>query len=207
MASLERLVPTLTSNYGPGVTIVSASGSNAWRAFDDNWNDSNGTYAWALAYSGDNTLNLKFDKPVTVFDFDVTTGYYEYTKITNIAIVVDGARYSFSTNLAWQDHLKTTKFKLPTPLRGTNVSLVFTAGDARSYIQEIKLWGAREFCLIEMDNKIFSLIDNKFTVVSETSSFDVATYKKYAFPLVLLDTTMMEKIKTMSDRFKIHSLK
>ncbi len=206
MATLESLVPKLSSGYNPDV-VVTGNGSNPWKAFDGNWNDSDNSYAWSLAYSGDNTVVLTFTKPVIVYEFHVTTGYYEYTNINKIVIDVDGVRQTFSTSLDWRDHLKTTVFKLTKPLTGTKVTLIFTATDARSHIQEIKLLGARELCLIEMDNKIFSLIDNKFTVVSETTSFDVATYRKYAFPLVALDATMLEKIKTMSDRFKIHTIK
>lgn len=206
MATLESLVPTLTSSSGPGVSVT-GHGTNAWKAFDNNWDNNNGTYAWQLAYNGDNMIVVTFTKPVIVFEFDVTTGYHEFTDINKVVIDVDGVRQTFSAAINWRDHLKTTKFTLTTPLVGKKVTLIFTATDARSYIQEIKLWGARDLCLIEMDNKIFSLIDNKFTVVSETTSFDIATYNKYAFPLVSLDSSMMEKIKTMSDRFKIHIIK
>jgi len=204
MATLESLVPKLTSAQGPGIKITSG-GETAWKAFDGRTEINGEQYAWSLAGTGWRTITIEFDSPIIITQFDVKTSYTGLTSITKESIIVDGGQdESFSVKIVYENRLVTNEFKLAQPKTGKTVALQFYVGNSSSFIQEIVLWGYKMKSLVEIDGKLFSFIGDKLTLVSETHDFTLDLVDQSTS---LSDITKgMDSIKIMSDKFKIQTV-
>ncbi len=204
MAKIESLVPKLTSAQGPGVKITSG-GETAWKAFDGRSEVNGESYAWSLGNKGWRTITIEFDSPVIVTQFDLVTSYTGLTNISKEDITVDGgSTETFSIPITYVNKIITTEFKLTTSKIGKKVVLSFYVNETSSFIQEIILWGYKTKSLVEIDGKLFSFIDNKLTLVSETPDFTLDLVDQSAsLPDVIKG---MDSIKSMSDKFKIQTI-
>lgn len=203
MAEKKSLVPVLTSNTGPGVTIDALyDKTNAWRAFDG----SNTTdWGWLEGYYA-NVVYIKFNKPILLQEITVGVSSYGYTDINKIEINVDGKRQEFTASLTWTSP-KIQTFTLTKPLSGKTVAITIT-NTVTKYkgVAEITLFGSSaELFLIEMNKKMYTIVDGNMTRISETDNYTADTFMKYGIDKDVI-VKNMHLIKGTGDGFKLHTL-
>lgn len=199
-----NLVPKLTGPTGPGVKVVSFSGENGWRAFDRLLVSNSETYAWYVGGNGWRSLTLEFDSTVTVTEFIVQVGYAGLTNISKESITVDGVTENFSTSISYTTNIVNYRFTLTKPLRGKRVVLQFYTNNSSTYIQEILLMGYPSTGVIGIEGKLFSIINGKLTLISETDDYTLDLEKSSAS---LYDiATNMSSIQSVTDRFSLQTI-
>lgn len=203
MAEKKNLVPVLTSNIGPGITINALyDKANAWRAFDGN---TNADWQWLEGYAT-NVLYVTFDKPIILQEIRISVTSYGYTDISRIVIDVDGKRQEFPASLTWTSP-KTQAFILTTPLVGKMASITIVNSTTKyKGIGEVVLLGSTaELFLIEINKKMYTIVDGNMTRISETDNYTADTFMKYGIDKDVIIKNM-NLIKGTGDGFKLHTL-
>lgn len=203
MAEKISLVPALTTNTGPGVTIDALyDKSNAWVAFDGK---PTSDWTWKEGYY-DNVAYVKFDKPISLQEITIQITSYGYTSINKIAINVDSKREEFPCLLSWTSP-RTQLFKLSKPMVGKTVAItIYNTTSQYKGISEIKLFGtSAELFLVEIDRKMYTVVDGNMTRISENTEYTTETFMKYGIDKDTI-TKNINLIKGTGDGFKLHTL-
>lgn len=208
---LESLVPILTSNETKELKITTTTPYEnypGWSSFDGLPTSPGWYWTSGKGQGKVNAITITFKDVVELREFVIYKHSYGTGDITQIIVTVDGKQQSFATNIKWNTTVdnRTHKFKLTQPLRGKSITLTFTSTSESTCIEQITLLGFKSGkVLVEMNGKLYSVVNEKLTLVEETNNTSIELFQEYGIKINDI-ISYMSLIKNIDESFKIHTL-
>jgi len=215
ITKLKPLIPAMTSETAPGITISDTShfgGSAGWKAFDGT------TSYWDTQPAANAKLTARFSGssiPTKGKYFYFQTRFVDYINIYINDTLFD-SRYisgdgsSVEMLLPLNDFTNTPITKIDVNIRGVGVY----QGQTYGYVQTIQLYGVNEISLFEMNKGLYTIANNAITQIRSDTDPTVSSFTNgialsdLTKPITVegKPSTPLQEIGKTTDKIKIYTL-